>query len=59
MGRVGVDVDVDGEGAGGFAPDGYFEGVASEGGGVVLDPGEGEALVVEAQVAGGEGEEGG
>lgn len=45
---VGVDVHVDGEGAGRFAPDGYVVRVAVEGRGVVLDPGEGEALVVEA-----------
>lgn len=45
---VGVDVYVDGEGAGGFAPDGYARGIAGKGGGVALDPGQGEALVVEA-----------
>lgn len=49
-GAVAVQVDIDGERAGGLAPDGEFVGVAAEGAGVGLSPFDGEALVVEAEV---------
>ena len=47
---------VDAEGPGGFSEDGDATGVAAEGGDVALDPGQGEALVEVAEVAGCEGE---
>lgn len=45
-----------GEGSRALAEDGDFTGVAAESADVPLDPGQGRALVEEAEVVGGEGE---
>jgi hypothetical protein len=44
-------VEFDRHGTSGFTPDSYFGRGAAEGADVGLDPGEGEALVVETEIA--------